>query len=149
MKTKILIVAALAFASIASFAQKKEAAPKKEKDKVLVNKVFTVEFTETSAKKPKPIADEISFKGEKLNSKFMTSENKLPAAAYTVSVDSSSSSKDATFQSSSKNPDGDEVKWDGTVSGESIEGTAVITTKKGKTIEYSFTGNLKAKPGKK
>lgn len=156
MKTKIVILAALTFLSFSSFAQnkeaapKKEATPKKEKDKVLVNKVFTVDFNETSAKKPgKPVSDEISFKGEKLNSKFMTTENKFPASVYTVSVDSSASPKTITFSSEGKNPDGNEIKWDGTVTDDAIEGTAVITTKKGKTIEYSFSGTMKEKPGKK
>ena len=149
MKTKILLLASLAFACSNSFAQKKEVAPKKEKDKILVNKVFTVDFTETSAKKPKTEKDEISFKGEKLGSKFMTTEHQFPASPYSATVDSSSSSKDITFQAAGKNPDKEEIKWDGTVSGDAIEGTAVITTKKGKTIEYSFTGDLKAKPGKK
>jgi len=150
MKTKILILAAVVFAGLNSFAQKKEAAPKKEKDKVLVNKVFTVDFTETNAKKAgKPTSDEVSFKGDKLNSKFMTTENKFPASAYTVSVDSSSSTKTITFSSDGKNPDGETIKWDGTITDGAIEGTAVITTKKGKTIEYSFSGNLKEKPSKK
>ena len=125
-------------------------AQKKEKDKVLANKVYTIEFTDKGAKKPKPIADEISFKSEKLNSKFMTTENKLPAGPYTVSVDSSASPKTITFQSESKNADGEELKWDGTITDEAIEGTAVVTNKKGKTVhDYSFTGTLKAKPGKK
>ena len=125
-------------------------AQKKEKDKVLANKVYTIEFTDKGAKKPKPIADEISFKSEKLNSKFMTTENKLPAGPYTVSVESSASPKTITFQSESKNVDGEELKWDGTITDEAIEGTAVVTNKKGKTVhDYSFTGTLKAKPGKK
>lgn len=151
MKTKILLLAALVFAGFTSFAQKKETAPKKEKDKVLVNKIYTVDFTETGTKKPgKPVSDEISFKSDKLNSKFMTTENKFPAAAYTVSVDSSSSPKTITFSSDIKNSDGEELKWDGTITDDAIEGTAVITSKKGKTkAEYSFSGNLKEKPGKK
>ena len=125
-------------------------AQKKEKDKVLVNKIFTIEFTDKGAKKPKPIADEISFKGEKLNSKFMMAENNLTAGPYTVTVDSSASPKTITFQSESKNGDDEVLKWDGTITDEAIEGTAIITNKKGKTVhDYSFTGTLKAKPGKK
>ena len=142
MKTKILILCMLT-ASSTIFAQKKE------KDKVLANKTYTIEFTETNAKKPKPISDEISFKSEKLNSKFMTTENHFPAAAYTVSVDSTSDPKTITFTSQGNNTDKEMIKWDGTISGEDIEGTATITTKKGKETQYSLTGNLKAKPGKK
>ena len=107
-------------------------------------------MTETTAMKAgKTETDEISFKSEKLNSKFMTTQNHFPAATYTVSVDSSSGSKDISFQSDGKNPDGEEIKWEGTVIEKDIEGTVVIS-KKGKTKkEYSFTGTLKEKPEKK
>lgn len=147
MKTTILslsVLTAVVFAfSTVTFAQKKE------KDKVLAYKTYTVEMTETTAKKAGKIeADEISFKNEKLNSKFMISQNHFPAATYTVSVDSSSGSKDISFQSEGKSPDGEEIKWEGTVTDDAIEGTAVIS-KKGKTKKaYSFSGNLKVKPGK-
>ncbi len=144
MKTNYFIIAALTFASVAAFAQKKE------KDKVLANKTYTIEFTDKNAKKPKPVADEISFKSEKLTSKFMTTEYKFTPCPYNVSVDSTVSPKVITFDAESKNQGGDMVKWQGTITGESVEGTAVITNKKGKTAnEYSFTGELKAKPGKK
>ena len=80
----------------------------------------------------------------------MMAENKLPAGPYTVTVDSSASPKTITFQSESKNGDDEVLKWDGTITDEAIEGTAIITNKKGKTVhDYSFTGTLKAKPGKK
>ncbi len=144
MKIKIILIGMLAAVSINLFAQKKE------KDKVLVNKIYTIELTETGGKKAgKPVSDEISFKDDKLKSKFMASENKFPASAYTVSVDSASNPKTITFQSDSKNPDGEELKCNGTITDEAIAGTAVIS-KKGKTKkEYSFSGNLKGKPVKK
>lgn len=148
MKTTILSLSVL---TIAFFAVRENAfAQKKEKDKFLVNKIYTVDLTETGGKKtPKPESDEITFKNDKLNSKFMSAENKFSAAAYTVTVDSTASPKTITFQSLGKNPDGEELKWDGTVTDDNIEGTAVIS-KKGKTKkEYSFTGTLKEKPGKK
>src|SRR5688572_23155374 len=83
MKTKIFTLVIALFAVNVLFAQKKQ------KDKVLANKVYVVEFTETTAKKPKPVEDEISFKTEKLNSKFINLEMKFPAAPYIVEVDSS------------------------------------------------------------
>ena len=141
MKTKILIFCLLVSSSL--FAQKKE------KDKVLVNKTYTVEFTETGAKKPKPVSDEISFKSNKLNSKFMMTEHHFQASDYTVSVDSTAEPKTITFSSNASNPDKETLKWDGTITDDAIEGTATITTKKGKEIQYSFSGNLKEKPGKK
>ena len=53
MKTKILILCMLT-ASSTIFAQKKE------KDKVLSNKTYIVDFTETNAKKPKPVSDDLA-----------------------------------------------------------------------------------------
>ncbi|MBI4930827.1 MAG: hypothetical protein HY841_08705 [Bacteroidetes bacterium] len=147
MKTTILSLSAL---TVAFFTFNSNAfAQKKAKDKVLANKTYTVDMTETTAKKAgKTETDEISFKSEKLNSKFMTSQNHFPAATYTVSVDSSSESMDISFQSDGKSPDGEEIKWEGTVTDKDIEGTAIIS-KKGKTKkEYSFTGTLKEKPVK-
>jgi len=146
---KKLILSSLASIAVLVACSTNAVAQKKEKDKVLANKIYTVEFTDKGAKKPKPVSDEISFKTEKLNSKFMTTENKIPAGPYTVSVDSTASPVGITFQSESKNGDGEELKWEGTVTDEAIEGTAVIS-KKGKVKkEYSFSGTLKAKPGKK
>jgi hypothetical protein len=148
MKTTILSLAVL---MIAFFTVHTDAiAQKKEKDKFLANKVYTIDLTETGGKKtPKPESDEISFKGDKMNSKYMSTEYKFAAAAYTVTVDSSSASKEITFSCLGKNPDGEEIKWDGTITDDAIEGTAVIS-KKGKTKkEYTFSGTQKEKPGKK
>lgn len=125
-------------------------AQKKEKDKVLVNKIYTVELTETNVKKPKPIADEISFKGEKMSSKFFSSEFGFPSSPYTVTVDSSTTPHVVTFEATGKNSGSEELKVTGTVTGESIEGDATVTNKKGKSKgEFHFIGNLKEKPGKK
>lgn len=126
------------------------AGQKKEKDKVLASKIYTIEIYETGGKKAsKHEQDEISFKNDKLNSKFISGEYKFPASPYTVSVDSSSSPHTITFESETKNQNEEELKWEGTITGEDIEGTAIIS-KKGKTKkEYYFLGNLKVKAGKK
>ena len=143
LSLSILSVLACAF-SISSFGQKKA------KDKVLALKTFIVEMTETTAKKAgKTISDEISFKSEKLNSKIVNQENHFVPFPYTVSVDSSSNPVTINFSSEGKNPDGEEIKWEGTVTDKDIEGTAVIS-KKGKTKkEYAFTGVMKDKPARK
>ena len=150
MKSKILFLLALSFAGLTLFAQKKEPAPKKEKDKVLVNRAYTVYFNETGTKKPgKPVEDEIGFKGGKINSKYINGELHFAASPYTVTVDSSSSPVEITFESESKNVDEDAIKIEGTITEDAIEGTAVVTTKKGKTkAEYAFSGNQKEKPVK-
>lgn len=122
-------------------------AQKKVKDKVLVNKVYVVELTETTGKKVgKMVTEELSFKGDKLNSKTMTSLNHFPAAPYVVvSVDSSATPPEVVFTSEGKNPDGEDIKWEGTVTGDEIDGIATIS-KKGKVKkEYAFTGTLKEK----
>ncbi len=147
MKINLIIACCFLLMQTNGIAQK--TATPKEKDNLLAGKTFTVELTDKNAKKKdKPTADEISFKGGKLNSKFMSAENKFPASVYTAQSDSSSSGNDISFSAEGKNPDGEEIKWQGTVSGEAIEGTAVIS-KKGKTKkEYSFSGNLKTKSKK-
>ncbi len=74
----------------------------------------------------------------------MMKENNYTGSIYTSTVDSTSGTKIITFESDSKNDTDDKLKWTGTVTGESIEGNAVITDKKGKTKkEYIFTGKLK------
>lgn len=120
-----------------TFAQKKE--------KFLVGKVFSVEFTELGKKKTTPAKDEILFRADHINSTFMLSENNFTASVYTTTVDSTSKPSVISFQSDSKNKDEDKLKWEGTVTGDAIKGTAVITDKKGKSKkEYEFSGTLKS-----
>ncbi|MFI5164265.1 MAG: hypothetical protein ACHQHP_03350 [Bacteroidia bacterium] len=151
MKTRIFLIGMLAFASVTLFAQKKEAAPKKQKDKILVSRTYTVDISETGTKKPKHTPDEIVFKSGKLTSKFMTTEQHFPAGEYAIaSVDTAEKYVEITFTSESQNQDGETIKWDGTVTDDAIEGKAVVTSKKGKVVaEYAFSGNEKEKKGKK
>jgi len=122
-------------------------AQKKVKDKVLANKVYTVEVTEQKSKKPTTTNDEISFKTNKINAKFATL-NKFPAAEYTVEVDSSSGTKDISFTAESTSPDKATLKWTGTITDSDIEGTAVWEHKGKIKQEYFFTGTLKEKKAK-
>ena len=151
MKTSVLSLTALLF-TVFYFGQSAPAQGSKKapKDKVLTGRIYTVEVSETTGKKVgKTKSDEIAFKSEKLNSKFMTSENHFPAAAYTVTVDSSSTPATISFVSEGKNSDGEDIKWEGTITGDDIEGSAIIT-KKGKTKkEYAYTGSIKTKGAKK
>lgn len=125
-------------------------AQKGPKDKLLTNKNFVVEFSEVSKKKKsKTIPDEISFKSEKLNSPFMTKENNFLACPYTASIDSAADVSIINFQAELKNKDEETITWTGSYNGETIEGTATITDKKGKTKkEYTLTGTLKSKKKK-
>ena len=145
MKKVMFSIAAVAM-SIHLFAQAKE---KKVKDKILANQTYSVEITETSAKKAKPKPDEISFKSEKVSSKSLTAESHFTPMPYTVvSVDTSSVERTVMFEAVGKSGDED-VKWEGTITGDAIEGK-IQTTKKGKTKhEYSFTGTVVEKKKKK
>ena len=121
-----------------SFAQK-------VKDKFLDGKIFTTELTIKGAKKPKPEADELSFKAGKFNSKFMKTENQFKPGDYTVTVDSSSSDKTFAFECDSKSGDDEIMHWSGTINGETIEGTATLSKKEKIKKEYNFSGTLKTK----
>jgi hypothetical protein len=116
----------------------------KAKDKLLEGKTFQVTFTEQGKKKAEPAADEILFRTDKINSNYMLKENNFTASSYTATVDSTSGSPVISFSSDSKNADNDKLNWSGTIKGESIEGKASMTDKKGNPKkEYTFTGKLK------
>ena len=127
----IVLIVILLSTSINSFAQKK--------DKFLSEKNFDVELTEQGKKKNnEPVKDQILFRADRLSSTYMMRQFVFTASNYTATVDSTSGSGVITFVSDSKNADGDLLKWNGTVTGEIMEGTAVITDKKGKA-KASFT----------
>lgn len=122
-------------------------AQKKEKDTVLANKIYTVEFTEHGGKnEAKPVSWDISFKSGRMNSTFMREIGGVPTflpAPYIVTVDSSSDIKMISFTAESSNSDKDILKWKGIISGIAIEGTALLGHEGKTKREYSFTGSLK------
>jgi hypothetical protein len=117
----------------------------KVKDKYLEGKIYTIELTIKGAKKPKPEADELSFKAGKFNSKLMKTEAGFKAADYVITVDSSSAEKTFSFDLESKNGGDEVMHWVGTVNGEAIEGTATLSKKEKVKKEYNFSGSLKTK----
>ena len=136
--TAAVVVVVFLFSSTGNvYAQKKE--------KLLGEKQFDAEMTVLGKKKNnEPAKDQILFRGAKLSSTFMMKELNFTASPYTATVDSSSGTPIITFVSDSKNANGDKLTWNGTVTGETMEGTAVMTDKKGKgKVEYSFTGQQK------
>lgn len=146
---KILFPAAVCFMALAtnSFAQKKGP------DKILGNKIYEVELIAQGGKKAsEPEKDEISFKGGKLVTKMLQTDFEFEAAPYTVTVDSTNmveGKPTISFEAESKNTADEPMKWTGTVTGETIEGTVVWTGKKGKVKkEYIFTGTQKGKKKK-
>jgi hypothetical protein len=127
-------------------AQKKD-----KKDKPLDNKVFTISLQEEKTAKPaKPIADELSFKGEKIKSKAMDEKWKFKSGTFKAVADSTNPEEvmvtfDAEMPGDSKD---DKMIWKGTVSGESgedIEGTVTWMKRDKVKKEFSFTGSLRKK----
>ena len=153
--TLSLVVFYFLTTSLNSFAQTKSGS---KKDKLLGNKTYTIEIKEKAGKKSyDPIPDELSFKSDKIKSKFLALEYKFQDAPYTiVDLDTTKAEeKSFTFEAESKNDKEEIIKWEGTVyvtpEENTIEATAVVVDKKGKKKrEFSITGNLKEKKkGKK
>ena len=141
MKNVFVITIAILI-SVSAYGQAK----KKEKDKLIVGKIFTIELTEVGKKKPKLIADEINFKSEKLNSKYTKAEYDIPSAVYAATVDTSGGEKIFSFAATGKNSWEEELKWIGTIKSDTIiEGTVVLSKKEKVKKEYSFNGFLKKK----
>ena len=78
-------IALLAFLSVSAFSNAQKV--KVVKDKLLDNKVYEIEINEDGAKKPKPVKDEMSFRGQKIKSKFMDEKYMLNSGVYVVTVD--------------------------------------------------------------
>lgn len=122
--------------SILCFAQKK--------DTLLANKIFIVEVTEKNldgTESPQG-KDEIRFKVGKVSSKFST-RNGFPAATYTLTIDTLQSPTVITFTAGSTNGERHTLKWEATISGNSIEGKAARTRTKRPGSDYVFSGMLK------
>ncbi|MFH1004236.1 MAG: hypothetical protein V1781_01885 [Bacteroidota bacterium] len=146
MKNIFIFTVAGLISISSAYGQAKE---KKEKDKFLVGKVFTIEIIETGKKKPgKPNPDKISFKLEKLNSKYTKNEYDIASAVYSATIDSASGEKIFSFVATGKNSWEEELKWEGTVTGDDIKGTIILSKKEKVKKEYSFTGTLKTKKKK-
>lgn len=145
MKTKLILLSALMILSFVSFGQKKE------KDKILAKKTFNVTFLESGKKDKEKKEDKIVFINGNISSTFIQGEEQFNPFPYTVTVDSSSAPIiTVSFTADGKNPDGNTIKWEGSVTDDTIEGKAVISNKKGKVVrEYNYSGTLKEKPGTK
>lgn len=130
----------------ATFAQKKD-----KKEKPLDNKVFTISLQEEKTAKPaKPIADELSFKGEKIKSKAMDEKWKFKTGTFKAVADSTNPEEpvitfDAEMPGDTKD---DKLVWKGTVTGEAgedIEGTVTWLKRDKVKKEFSFSGSLRKK----
>ena len=85
----------------------------------------------------KPYRDTITFKNLKFTSEKLKKEG-FQETEYEVDT---RGAQIGTFSATAKTkPDGGEAKWSGTATLGNLKGTLVVTTKKGGTVNYSFTG---------
>jgi uncharacterized protein YxeA len=137
----LLLISAMPFALLAQ-------APKKGP---LDKKTYTIEITKDGKKKPMD-PDELKFEAGKVKCKSFVDWGFTKPGEYTItSVDSSdASAKVYSWSATTVNDIKENMNWEGTITGEDIEGTAALVTAKGDTkYSYTFTGKLKGKPGKK
>lgn len=137
----ILLVSALPFALLAQ--------PTKGP---LDGKTFDTEVTKEGKKKPMD-PDELKFAQGKFKAKNFTEQYKFKNAPYLItSVDSTTTpgTKIYTWKCEATNDLKDIATWEGTITGEDIEGTVELVNKKGdKIFNCTFTGKQKKKPGQK
>src|SRR5690349_19163415 len=109
----------------------------------LDGKTFQIKLTITKGN-PKAgstwTKDVITFSEGNLNAEFMAEHEGFPPAACKIKVDSASG--EITFSASHKNKGGSNIKWEGKIVGDKIEGTAIWKNIHGPRA-YSFTGTLK------
>jgi hypothetical protein len=141
----VLLVSALPFSL---FAQAPAKGP-------LDGKVYETEVQKVKEEKKKPLTDEpdeFKFAQGKFKTKFFSEQYKFKQALYTIiSIDSSNvNAKIITWRAECTNDIKDVVTWEGTITGEEIEGTGELVDVKGKKkFSYEFKGKLKKKPGQK
>ena len=138
----ILLAASLPFAVMAQ-------APKKGP---LDKKTFIIEMTKEGKKKPMD-PDELKFDAGKVKSKTFVDWGFTKAGEYKITFIDSTTTKDVkiyTWEAKCVNDIKEELNWQGTITGEEIEGSAELIDAKGNSkYTYSYTGKLKGKPGKK
>lgn len=115
----------------------------------------TYETSVTKEGKKKPLSDEpddFKFSAGKFRSSFFGERYKYKQAPYLItSIDSSNAAERVyTWKAESVNDIKETVQWEGTITGDQLEGTAELYDEKGKKMwSYTFTGKLKKKPGQK
>jgi len=141
MKTIIALIIAL-ITGISFYASSQT----QKQDKELDNKTFRIKLKQTDGKNSgwQWTEDEISFKAGTLKSKFMSKHEQFPSADCSITVDASSAEKIIGFSAAHKNTGVSDIKWEGTVTGNKIKGTAVWTNMQG-TRSYTFSGTIKGK----
>lgn len=144
MKKIIYIAAGLAFMATTAFAQKKEKIPPGPLDK----KTFAVELVKEGKKKGTPEKVDLKFASGKFNWTTMVQDG-YKSSAYEATFDSTAKPITCAFTSEALGEKDEVYKWEGTITGDDIEGTSTLS-KKGKVKEsYTFSGTIKGKKPKK
>ncbi|TAL62528.1 MAG: hypothetical protein EPN85_02495 [Bacteroidetes bacterium] len=142
---KKLILVFILSAPVAVFSQSPAKGP-------LDGKTYETEVTKEGKKKPLD-PDEFKFSAGKFKSRnFGESYGFRKQVPYLVtSVDSSNvAEKIYTWKAESINDLKEVLTWEGTITGDDMEGTGILANAKGeKKWSYTFTGKLKKKPGQK
>lgn len=137
---KVVILLLLSILSLTGFAQAKKKSP-------IDGRIYSLTLTEEKEgkKKPEPIKDEMTFIAVgKFKSNYMM-QAQFPQTEYEYEVDSAATPVAIKFTVESKNTDDGRFSWEGTISGDNVEGKIYIR-KKGKIIHtYDFTGTHKNK----
>lgn len=128
-------------------------AQKKKEKPALDGKSFVSAIGEIKEGKAptKAIEDKVKFKGGNIESDYIIEKTKFEPLKYTITKDSTGTDENDEeikiymFEALSANEKGEELKWEGTVTGQSIE-AKVIWSKKGKVKkEFVLTGESKDK----
>ena len=109
----------------------------------LDGKRFSITLEITGAKRPgiNWIKDELNFEKNRMVSKFMSGREHFRPFKCTFEVDATDTGK-IHFKGYGKNDGQSNIKWDGTIAGDSIEGTAVWTNANGQQT-HRFSGKVK------
>lgn len=143
MKNLLCAILILAFPAVYYGQAKKTAGP-------LDGKIFVIDLFKEGKKKALD-SDEIKFTAGKFKSIYFADWGFTKASLYQVaSADSSTANKVINWTTECVNDIKETLTWTATITGEEIEGTAILVDKKGKSRQnYTFTGKLKQKPRKK
>jgi hypothetical protein len=135
LKTLILFFASIIFISSNSFAQ--------NENKILLNRTYKGKVIEDyNTTHPYKWKDEIIFKDNKIYFKVFSKNWGSPYDTCTISVDSNT--KIITFISEEvRNDENESRKLSGTINGDVINGTVVITRNDWVKRPYSFSGKIK------
>ncbi|MBN8702946.1 MAG: hypothetical protein J0M08_07770 [Bacteroidetes bacterium] len=141
---------ALSFLVITTvFGQKKKGKP------ALDGKNFVAQTSEIKeGKAPKPVEDKVRFKNGIVDSDFIYEKTKFDPIDYKVLTDSTGTDENEEeikiydFEALGTNEKGEELKWEGTITGGALE-AKVVWSKKGKIKkEFTITGESKDKKKK-